>query len=128
MRAFRQVFVARTEAEAVEGMRGGKFSAFSLYYAPFGFWELFRFPEDEKRYPDTPLPPSEYTMERFRKAHYGLVGTLDQVKRQVEAARTFHSAGGALDWFWWDCEHGILPFSETERQFEYFAKIIKEYK
>ena len=44
--------------------------------------------EDAEKYPldpYTPLPPSEWTVERMRKVKYALAGTVDQVKREIEA-------------------------------------------
>ena len=31
------------------------------------------------------LPPEEWTVDRFRNAKYALAGTVDQVKREIEA-------------------------------------------
>ena len=75
---------------------------FNAYFAGFGFWEAFRFAEDAEKYPldpYTPLPPSEWTLERFANVKYGLAGTVDDIKREIEALATIHGGDGELEWF-----------------------------
>src|SRR5207244_13389846 len=91
--AFRSVHFGNSEAEAVELLRETNYRGFQIYFGGFGFWEAFRTPEDAQKYPldpYTPLPPSEWTLERMRKVKYALAGTPDQVKREIE---TLHRIG-----------------------------------
>jgi alkanesulfonate monooxygenase SsuD/methylene tetrahydromethanopterin reductase-like flavin-dependent oxidoreductase (luciferase family) len=73
--------------------------------------------------PYTPLPPSEWTLERMRKVKYALAGTPDQVKREIEA---LHKIGGEgeLEWFGWFFDQGFMSRDEEMRQMEVFAKHI----
>ena len=124
--AFRAVHFGRTQADAVELLRTTNYAGFNHYFGGFGFWEAFRTPEDLVKYPAnpfTPLPQSEWTLERMRKVKYALAGTVDQVKREIEA---LHKIGGdgELEWFGWFFDQGFMPWDEEMRQIETFAKHI----
>ncbi len=124
----RSVHFGATEAEAVELLRKTHYHAFYDYFGGFGFWDAWRLPGDEKRYPMepyTPLPKSEWTVERMRDAKYSIAGTVDQVKRDVEALMKVHgSEGGNLEWFAWYFDQGLMGWDETRRQLELFAEHI----
>ena len=108
-------------------LRATNYAGFHAYFAGFGFWEAFRFPEDAEKYPldpYTPLPPAEWTVDRMRKVKYGLAGTVDQVKREIEALATIHGGDGDLEWFGWFFDQGFMPLDEAKRQIELFAKHI----
>src|SRR5262244_3902505 len=86
----------------------------------------FRTTEDAAKYPldpYTPLPPSEWTVDRMRKVKYGLAGTADQIKKEIESLRTI-GGGGDLEWFGWFFDQGFMPWEEEVRQIELFAKHI----
>jgi alkanesulfonate monooxygenase SsuD/methylene tetrahydromethanopterin reductase-like flavin-dependent oxidoreductase (luciferase family) len=124
--AFRAVHFGRTEADAVELLRSTNYAGFNHYFGGFGFWEAFRTQEDAAKYPMdpfTPLPSSEWTLERMRKVKYALAGTPDQVKREIEA---LHRIGGdgELEWFGWFFDQGFMSLDEEMRQMETFAKHI----
>ncbi|MBV8191157.1 MAG: hypothetical protein JO339_28230, partial [Alphaproteobacteria bacterium] len=124
--AFRAVHFGRTEAEAVELLRSTNYAGFNHYFGGFGFWEAFRTEADAAKYPldpYTPLPASEWTLERMRKVKYALAGTPDQVKREIE---TLHRIGneGELEWFGWFFDQGFMSLDEEMRQMETFAKHI----
>ena len=72
--------------------------------------------------PYTALPPAEWTIDRMRKVKYALAGTVDQVKREIEALQRI---GGDrdLEWFGWFFDQGFMSWEE-ERQIELFAKHI----
>jgi hypothetical protein len=59
----------------------------------------------------------------MRKVKYGLAGTVDQVKREVEALRKI-GGDGDLEWFGWFFDQGFMSWEEEERQIELFAKHI----
>ena len=130
--AFRAISFGDTEAEGRALLEKTNFFGFNAYFAGFGFWEAFRFPEDAEKYPldpYTPLPPSEWTMDRFVNVKYGLAGTVDQVKRQIEDVATIHGNGGELEWFSWFFDQGLMPLDEAKRQIELFAEhIIPEFR
>ena len=73
--------------------------------------------------PYTPLPAAEWTLERMRNVKYALAGTVDQVKREIEA---LHKIGGdgELEWFGWFFDQGFMSLDEEMRQMEIFAKHI----
>jgi alkanesulfonate monooxygenase SsuD/methylene tetrahydromethanopterin reductase-like flavin-dependent oxidoreductase (luciferase family) len=129
--AFRAVSFGDTEAEAMNLLERTNFFGFNAYFAGFGFWEAFRFAEDAQKYPldpFTPLPPSEWTMDRFTKVKYGLAGTVDQIKREIEALQKVHGTDGNLEWFSWFFDQGLLSLDEARRQMEMFAEhIIPEF-
>jgi hypothetical protein len=125
--AFRSVHFGNTEQEAVDLMTRTNYEGFKIYFSGFGFWEAFRTPEDDEKYPKAPdyhpLPPEEWTVERFRKVKYGIAGTVDQVLRDIEDLATIHqSAGGELEWFSWFFDQGFMSFDESRRQMEIFAE------
>ena len=124
--AFRAVHFGRTEAEAVALLRSTNYAGFNHYFGGFGFWEAFRTLADDAKYsrdPYTPLPQSEWTLERMRDVKYALAGTVDQVKREIDA---LHRLGGdgELEWFGWFFDQGFMPMDEEMRQLELFAKHI----
>jgi hypothetical protein len=129
------VHFGATEEEAVDLMTRTNYTGFKIYFSGFGFWEAFRFPEDDEKYPRqpgnyTPLPPEEWTVERFRKTKYGIAGTVDQVLRDIEDLATIHqSQGGELEWFSWFFDQGFMDFDEARRQMETFAeKVIPRFR
>jgi hypothetical protein len=124
--AFRAVHFGKTEAEAVELLRTTNYAGFEAYFSGFGFWEAFRTPEDNEKYPldpYTPLPREEWTLERLRRTKYALAGTSDQVKAEIASLRSIYD-GGELEWFGWFFDQGFMPWAEAERQIETFAKEI----
>ena len=122
--AFRAVHFGKTEAEAVALLRDTNYRGFKEYFSGFGFGEAFRTAEDNEKYPDTPLPLEELTVERLRRVKYALAGTPDQVRAEIEALQTLYGEGGELEWFGWFFDQGFMSWDETQRQFEAFAKEI----
>jgi hypothetical protein len=86
-----------------------------------------RTPEDAERYPltptYTPLPPHEWTVDRMRKVKYGIAGTVDQVKREIEGLYTI-GGEGELEWFGWFFDQGFMSWEIAERQLELFSRHI----
>lgn len=124
--AFRAVHFGKNEAEAVSLLRESNYAGFHHYFGGFGFWEAFRTPEDAAKYPldpYTPLPPSEWTVERMRGVKYALAGTVEQVKADIDALHRI-GGGGDLEWFGWFFDQGFMPWEEEMRQIELFAKHI----
>ena len=52
----------------------------------FGFWEAFRVPEDEEKYPrgKVMLPTSEWTVERLDRCDYMYSGTVADIRRKMD--------------------------------------------
>ncbi|MCW2898612.1 MAG: hypothetical protein JWO67_877 [Streptosporangiaceae bacterium] len=129
--AVRAVAFGDDEAQAVDVLRRGNFRTFELYFSKFGFWEALRLPGDQEKWPfgQAPLPLETQTIDRMRETEYALVGTPDQVKRQVERLHSIHGEGGELEWFSWFFDQGIIPLDEAKRQLELFAEhIIPNFK
>jgi hypothetical protein len=56
---------------------------------------------------------------------YALVGTPDDIKRELDALRK----NGNIEWFGWYFDQGLLPWDEARRQLELFAtKVMPEFK
>jgi alkanesulfonate monooxygenase SsuD/methylene tetrahydromethanopterin reductase-like flavin-dependent oxidoreductase (luciferase family) len=72
-------------------------------------------------------PVAEWTLERMRRVKYALAGTVDQVKREIEALRKV-GGDGDLEWFGWFFDQGFMSWDESMdesmRQMELFAKHI----
>jgi alkanesulfonate monooxygenase SsuD/methylene tetrahydromethanopterin reductase-like flavin-dependent oxidoreductase (luciferase family) len=125
--AFRAVSFGNTREEGLSLLEKTNFFGFNAYFAGFGFWEAFRFAEDAEKYPldpYTPLPPSEWTLDRFVNVKYGLAGTVDQIKQQIEDVASIHEGDGELEWFSWFFDQGLMPIDEARRQIELFAEHI----
>ena len=98
------------------------------YFGAFGFMEGFRNPED----PEEPKPL------RFKNAHevtkrliehqFALVGTVDDIKRQMESLARCHD-NGELEWFTFQLDQGYMPIEEAMDQLEIFGtKIMPEFQ
>jgi alkanesulfonate monooxygenase SsuD/methylene tetrahydromethanopterin reductase-like flavin-dependent oxidoreductase (luciferase family) len=124
----RSVHFGNTEAQAVELHRRTHYHAYYDYFGGFGFWDAWRMPGDEEKYPMnpfTPLPKSEWTQDRMRKAKYSLVGTVDQIKREIETLIRCHGdQSGNLEWFAWYFDQGLMSWDDARRQIELFAEHI----
>jgi len=104
---------ARQLAEG--GMAGVGFHNFFHY---FGFTDAFRFPEDDEKYGEQPLPRSECTVDRLEKGQWALLGTTDEIRRKIDAV----VENVAPEWFIWQGDQGLLPFEDVKRQVERIGK------
>ena len=84
-------------------------------------------PEDEARYPTgkVMLPAHEVTVERLEQVKFAYVGTVDDVRREMDAMNeNVHP-----EWFVWQGDQGFLPKDEVKRQIVTFGKeVIPRYK
>jgi hypothetical protein len=65
------------------------------------------------------------TFERIVEAKYELLGTVDDVKRELDELRE----NANPEWFGWYFDQGILPLDEAKRQLELFAnKVMPEFR
>ncbi len=87
---------------------------FKRFWGHFGFWEAFRFPEDEVEYPASPLPMREWTIERMIRARYLYAGPVGEVVKGLdELVETANP-----EWFAWLFDQGLLPRAELKKQLE----------
>src|SRR6266851_4878825 len=94
--------------------------AFSQFFYHFGFFEAWREPEDEAKFPvaNGMLPQSECNIERMERTDFAYTGTVDQVRRSFDAmVENIHP-----EWFVWQGDQGLLPLAEVRRQIETFGK------
>jgi alkanesulfonate monooxygenase SsuD/methylene tetrahydromethanopterin reductase-like flavin-dependent oxidoreductase (luciferase family) len=122
----RQIYFAETrraaERLAEQGLVG---VGYKRFWGHFGFWESFRFPEDELEYPQTVLPSREWTLERMLQARYLFTGTVAEVNTGMDEL----VATANPEWFAWLFDQGLLPRSELKKQLELFgAHVLPRYR
>ena len=107
-----------------QGMAGVAFPGLFHY---FGFSEAWREPADEARYPrgKVMLPASEVTVERLERVKFAYVGTVDDVRREMDAMVENVNP----EWFVWQGDQGFLPKEVVRKQIETFGReVIPRYK
>jgi alkanesulfonate monooxygenase SsuD/methylene tetrahydromethanopterin reductase-like flavin-dependent oxidoreductase (luciferase family) len=107
--AFRSVHIGNTYTEAYSLGAQAQGTGFIEYFSGFGFFEAYRLPGETGPVPNT--------YERMVEAKYELVGTVDDVKRELEALRK----NSHIEWFGWYFDQGLLSWDEARRQLELFA-------
>ncbi len=109
---------------AEEGICG---VAFRKFFYHFGFFEAWREPEDEAKYPSGKvlLPADECNIARMERADFAYVGSVADVRRRMDAmVENVHP-----EWFVWQGDQGFLPKDEVKRQIETFGKeLLLRYK
>ena len=122
------VSIARNKSDALKmAEQGIGDSYYKQFGGVFGFWEAFRMPEDEEKYPSgkVMLPPSEWNVERLDRCDYLYAGTVSDVRRKldelVEAANPeFLNVGG---------DPGFLPQEVVIDQIRTFGEqVLRHYK
>jgi len=119
---FRSVYLADSHAEATRmGDIGLIGVGWQHCFHHFGFTEAFRFPEDDVKYPNKQaLPASECTMARLEKAHFALVGTTSDIRREMDLLVETANP----EWFIWQSDQGYLPLEQVKRMLQRFGKEI----
>jgi alkanesulfonate monooxygenase SsuD/methylene tetrahydromethanopterin reductase-like flavin-dependent oxidoreductase (luciferase family) len=94
--------------------------AFKRFFHHFGFSEAWREPGDEAKYPTgkVMLPSSEVTMERLQRVKFAFAGTVDDVRREMDAMVENVNP----EWFVWQGDQGLLPVDEIKKQLRTFGK------
>lgn len=90
----------------------------------FGFFEFFRMPEDEPKWPrgKALLPPEEWTVERMHRAGSIVAGTESDIRRSMDALvervnpEYFNLNNGS--------DVGILPIEAMKQQLRFFGERI----
>ena len=86
------------------------------FWAHFGFFEAFRFDDD----PEGPLPPSEWTVERMKRAHYVYSGSVADVRKGMDAL----VEAANPEYFAWLSDQGMLPLEVVKKQLRKFGEEI----
>jgi alkanesulfonate monooxygenase SsuD/methylene tetrahydromethanopterin reductase-like flavin-dependent oxidoreductase (luciferase family) len=101
--------------------------AFRKFFYHFGFFEAWREPADEAKYPagKMMLPAEECNIQRMERNDFAYLGTVDEVRRSMDAmVENVHP-----EWFVWQGDQGFLPKDEVKRQIENFGKhLLPRYK
>ena len=119
MGVFRSVYMADDKAQArALAMAGLMGTGWPGWAHAFGFTDAFRLPEDDLKYPNQTLPPSEATMERFEKKHFALTGNADDVRREMDLL----VENANPEWFIWQGDLGYLPLDDVKRMLERFGR------
>jgi alkanesulfonate monooxygenase SsuD/methylene tetrahydromethanopterin reductase-like flavin-dependent oxidoreductase (luciferase family) len=122
------VMIARDRNEALKMAEAGIADGYYRQFGGvFGFWEAFRMPEDEAKYPrgQVMLPVSEWTVERLDRCEYMYSGTVADIRRKMDhlveqANPEFFNLGG---------DQGFLPLELVKDQIRTFGEqVIPHYK
>lgn len=126
--AARYVCIGKTEDEAREMAFQTAGWVWHEYFPQFGVSELLRYPGEDAPAP-LMLESREEVVERLIDQGIALVGTVEQVKRQLESLARCHG-DGALEWFDWElCQQGVLPIEVVLEQVEIFGRqILPDFK
>lgn len=124
--ALRAVAFGETREQAMALFTDTQFKLWNMWFGAFGFWEAFRTPEDEVKYPfgKVMLPKSEWSPERLQKCGYAYIGTKDDIRRSIDDLISIHGQGGELETFCWLFDQGLMTMDEARRQMEAFAETI----
>jgi len=92
---------------------------------PFGFWEAFRFAEDEAKYPagKVMLPPSEWTLERLERKGHLVAGSPAEIRAYLDRL----VAESNPEFLQFSVSQGFLPLEETIRQLRIYGEQIMPY-
>ena len=94
--------------------------AFRKFFYHFGFFEAWREPEDEAKWPSgkVMLPAEQCTIPRMERADFTYLGSVDDVRRSMDAMVENVNP----EWLVWQGDQGFLPVEEVKRQVEMYGK------
>ena len=100
----------------------------SVYFPQFGVQEVLRYDGEDSPKP-LRIKDRRDAVDRLIAHSVALVGTVDEVKRQLESLARCH-ADGELEWFDWEvCQQGLLPLEEVLHQIEVFGnQVLPEFR
>lgn len=125
--AARTLYIGDTYEDAYKLAEIGVGWQYVTYFGEFGMNEAFRNPGETAPKP-LKFKDAQQATTRLAEHQYALIGTVDDVKRQVESLARCH-ADGELEWLIWQCDQGLVPLDVTLRQIELFAtKIMPEFR
>lgn len=106
---FRIVYIGDTYEAAFALGAAALGDAFVRYFSGFGFFEGFRQPGETGAVP--------ISFQRMVDAKFAIVGTVDQVKRQIAEL----CEASTPDWFGWYLDQGLMDQDQILRQLDAFA-------
>jgi alkanesulfonate monooxygenase SsuD/methylene tetrahydromethanopterin reductase-like flavin-dependent oxidoreductase (luciferase family) len=123
----RQIYFGQNKEETYRLAEMGTAGVgFGKFWGHFGFFEAFRLPGDEQKWPPGKalVPQSEWTIDRMEKAHYLFMGSESDIRRKmddlVEAANP--------EYFCWNFDQGMIPMDVMKEQLRMFGeKIMPHY-
>lgn len=126
--ACRYVCIGKTREEAYEMLSKTAGWVWQRYFSQFGVHEALRYEGEDSPRP-LEIKTTEDAAKRLVDHQIALVGTVDEIKRQLEPLARCH-ADGELEWFDWEvCQQGLLPTDEVLEQIELFGtKILPEFR
>lgn len=124
----KSIYIGRDTQQALKiaeaGSAGVWYHEFGGY---FGFWEAFRLPEDEARWPlgKARLPRSEWTIERLHRTDGILAGGISDVRRKMDELTenvnpeyfNFNNGG----------DLGLMPIDILKEQIRLFGEQVMPY-
>jgi alkanesulfonate monooxygenase SsuD/methylene tetrahydromethanopterin reductase-like flavin-dependent oxidoreductase (luciferase family) len=126
--ALRQFYFGRNKEEAMTLAEAGSATvAFKRFWGYFGFYEAFRLPGDEEKWPagKVQLPHSEWTVDRMDKAHYLFAGSESDIRRKMDQLIEASNP----EYFLWNFDQGFLPREVMKDQLRQLGeKILPHYR
>lgn len=119
--AVRAITIADTYDEAFDLASRTTGYEYHHYFNLFGFGEVFRIDSDDPNARPLKFKDEREATKRMIDKGYQLCGTVDDVKRQLEALARCHG-DGALEWISWNFFYqGTVPLDVQKKQLELFA-------
>jgi len=119
------VGMADTREEAIETYGKSMHQDFAKFFGPFGYLEVLRKKEDDKR---ELITPERGDFKRMNEVEMALLGTPDDVKRGIQR---MVDRMPDLEWFgmFMQGQQGVLPLDTVKRNLEMFAtKVMPEFQ
>jgi alkanesulfonate monooxygenase SsuD/methylene tetrahydromethanopterin reductase-like flavin-dependent oxidoreductase (luciferase family) len=121
----KSIYIGRDTKEALEIAGAGSSGVwYQEFGGHFGFWEAFRVPEDEAKWPagKVRLPRSEWTVERLHRTE-GIIGgdvsevrrKMDEIAERINPEYLNYNNGGDL---------GLMPIEMLKQQVRLFGEQI----
>ena len=124
----RQIYFGQNKEETYRLAEMGTAGVgFGKFWGHFGFFEAFRLPGDEEKWPrgKALVPQSEWTVDRMDRAHYLFMGSESDVRRKMDALMEAANP----EYFCWNFDQGMIPMDVMKDQLRTFGeKIMPHYR
>ncbi len=120
MGLLRSFSIHKSRSAAQDAIEKYEMLAWRDWYGSFGHLAGFRFPDEEGHIP----APGESVSERLTKVGMIIGGTVDDVKRQLDA----QLSEVPFEYLVWHLPYAVMPLGETLEQLDLFAnKVMPEF-